>query len=67
MLLSLGRGVPKRALWFYLPVFLLSFVVVLQVLRGRWRERPVLEILCGANLLVNLGTTLAYILAFAVG
>jgi 1,4-dihydroxy-2-naphthoate octaprenyltransferase len=67
MFLSLGRGIPRRALCFYLPVFLLSFVLVLQVLRGRWRERPVLEILCGANLLVNLGTTLAYILAFAVG
>jgi 1,4-dihydroxy-2-naphthoate octaprenyltransferase len=67
MLLSLGRGVPLRALWFYLPVLLLSLILVLQMLRGRWRERDVLEILCGANLLVNLGTTLAYILAFAVG
>jgi 1,4-dihydroxy-2-naphthoate octaprenyltransferase len=67
MLLSLRQGVPRPALWFYLPILLLSLILVLQVLRGRWRERPVLEMLCGANLLVNLGTTLAYILAFVVG
>ena len=64
MLLSLGQGVPRRALWFYLPILALSLILVVQVLRGRWRDRAVLERLCGANLLVNLGTTAAYILAF---
>ena len=62
---SLGRGVPARALWFYLPVLALSLVLVVQVLRGRWRDRAVLERLCAANLVVNLGTTAAYIIAFA--
>jgi hypothetical protein len=33
-------------------------------MRGRWRDRAVLERLCGANLAVNLGTTAVYILAF---
>jgi 1,4-dihydroxy-2-naphthoate octaprenyltransferase len=66
MLLSLGQGVPRLALWLYLPILLLSVILVLQVLRRRWQERAVLEVLCGANLLVNLGTTMAYILAFAV-
>jgi 1,4-dihydroxy-2-naphthoate octaprenyltransferase len=64
MLLSLGRGVPKQALWFYLPILALSLILVVLVMRGRWRDRATLEKLCGANLVVNLGTTAAYILAF---
>jgi 1,4-dihydroxy-2-naphthoate octaprenyltransferase len=67
MLFSLDRGVPTRALWFYLPILALSLIVVLLVMHGRWRDRATLEKLCGANLVVNLGTTTAYILAFLVG
>ena len=66
MLLSLGRGVPTRALWFYLPILALSAILVLLVLRRRWEDRPTLEKLCAANLVVNLGTTAAYLLAFLV-
>jgi 1,4-dihydroxy-2-naphthoate octaprenyltransferase len=64
MLLSLVRGVPAWALWFYLPVLALSLILVVLVVRGRWRDRATLEKLCGANLVVNLGTTAAYIMAF---
>lgn len=67
MLFSLGRGVPTRALWFYLPIVALSLILVVMVIRGRWRDRATLERLCGANLVVNLGTTATYILAFFVG
>jgi 1,4-dihydroxy-2-naphthoate octaprenyltransferase len=67
MLLSLGRGVPIAALWFYLPILAVSVVLVGLVIAGRWRDRAVLEKLCGANLLVNLGTTAAYIFAFILG
>jgi 1,4-dihydroxy-2-naphthoate octaprenyltransferase len=63
VLLSLSRGIPRQAAWFYLPVFLLSAVLVALVVGGRWRRRAVLERLCGANLLVNLGTTAIYIAA----
>ena len=66
MLLSLGRGVPPRALWFYLPILALSAILVLLVLRRRWEDRATLEKLCAANLAVNLGTTAAYVLAFLV-
>jgi 1,4-dihydroxy-2-naphthoate octaprenyltransferase len=66
MLLSLDRGVPARALWFYLPILALSLILVVLVMRGRWRDRATLEKLCGANLVVNLGTTAAYIMAFFV-
>jgi 1,4-dihydroxy-2-naphthoate octaprenyltransferase len=64
MLLSVFRGVPVRALWFYVPILALSLILVVLMLRERWRDRETLEKLCGANLLVNLGTTAAYILAF---
>jgi 1,4-dihydroxy-2-naphthoate octaprenyltransferase len=62
--LSVRQGVPARVWWFYLPILALSVMLVLLLLRGRWRDRATLEALCGANLLVNLGTTAAYILAF---
>jgi 1,4-dihydroxy-2-naphthoate octaprenyltransferase len=65
MLISLNRGVPTRALWFYLPILALSLILVVLVMRGRWQDRATLEKLCGANLVVNLGTTAAYIVAFA--
>lgn len=63
VLLSLGQGVPTSALWFYLPILALSLILVVLVMHGRWRDRATLERLCGANLVVNLGTTAAYILA----
>jgi 1,4-dihydroxy-2-naphthoate octaprenyltransferase len=64
VLISLGHGVPTRALWFYLPILVLSLILVSLVIGGRWRDRAVLEKLCAANLVVNLGTTAAYIFAF---
>jgi 1,4-dihydroxy-2-naphthoate octaprenyltransferase len=67
MLLSLGHGVPTWALWFYLPILALLLILVVLVLGGRWRDRAALEKLCGANLMVNLGTTAVYSLAFLVG
>jgi 1,4-dihydroxy-2-naphthoate octaprenyltransferase len=67
MLFSVGHGVPTRALWFYLPILALSLILIVLVMRGRWQDRTTLEKLCGANLMVNLGTTASYILAFLVG
>ncbi len=61
---SLARGVPGPAAWLYAPVFALSLIVTSLVLRGAWQVRDDLERLCAANLLVNLGTTAVYILAF---
>jgi 1,4-dihydroxy-2-naphthoate octaprenyltransferase len=65
--LSLQHGVPWLAAWLYLPVLLLSLILVVLVLNGRWRNRDALEKLCAANLVVNLGTTAAYVLAFWIG
>lgn len=62
--ISLWQGVPLRAVWFYLPVCALSIVVAVLVLRQCMQDRHDLEALCGANILVNLGTTAAYVYAF---
>lgn len=65
-IVSIHKGVPQSAIWFYLPVFFVSVFLVVMVLSRRWQNRIVLEKLCAANILVNLGTTAAYILSFVV-
>ncbi len=57
-------GVPMRMLWYYAPIFVISLGLVVAMLNGVYRDRAKLEVLCGLNILVNLGTTLAYILVF---
>ena len=64
MLVSVQRGVPERVLWYYLPVLALSLALVVLVLRGQWRDRAALEWMCAANIIVNLCTTAACIVAF---
>jgi 1,4-dihydroxy-2-naphthoate octaprenyltransferase len=64
MLVSLRQGVPPSALWLYLPVMVLSLVLIISMMRGYWRKRATLEKLCAVNLVVNLSTTAVYILAF---
>jgi 1,4-dihydroxy-2-naphthoate octaprenyltransferase len=65
-IVSLYRGVPKHAIWFYMPILFISIILVVMVLAERWQNRLILEKLCGVNILVNLGTTASYILAFVV-
>lgn len=65
-IVSLYRGVPKHTILFYLPILFISIILVVMVLAGRWQNRLILEKLCGLNILVNLGTTASYILAFVV-
>jgi 1,4-dihydroxy-2-naphthoate octaprenyltransferase len=60
------QAVPRHGLWLHLPVLALSLTVVLAVARGRWQKRAVLERLCAGNLMVNLGTTAAYLAAFVL-
>ena len=60
-------GVPKSALIFYLPVFAVSFFLASEVINGKYKDSGKLERICGLTILVNLGTALAYILAFTFG
>jgi hypothetical protein len=61
---SLGAGIPRKALYLYLPVMFLSAGISLMMVRGKYENPFVLEILCGLTIAVNLATTAAYILAF---
>ena len=64
MLASPLWGIPFQVLYFYLPILIISLFIVVMMLRGKYEDRKMLEILCGLNIAVNLGTSLAYILAY---
>ncbi len=64
MYLSVGAGIPRKALFFYLPVMLLSAWICLMMVRGKYENPLLLELLCGLNIAVNLGTAVAYMLTF---
>jgi len=64
MLLSTLGGVPFKIMYFYLPVFIISMFIVVMIFRQKHEERKMLEILCGLNIVVNLGTSLSFILAY---
>ncbi len=40
----------------YIPVSILSVLLVILIRNARWWEKPKIEILCGLNILVNIGT-----------
>lgn len=62
-LLSVSAGIPVQALFFYFPIFLLSFVSTLQVMKDGYKDKKKLESICAKTLIVNLGTTTSFILA----
>ena len=61
--LSVLAGIHLKALFFFSPVFLLSFATTLQVLRGEYKNRNKLKQICAKTLIVNLGTTISFILS----
>jgi len=64
MFLSIGAGVPAKALYVYLPILGLSAFLVWMVLIKKYENPKTLEVLCGLNIAVNLGTTAAYLFAY---
>lgn len=61
---SLHAGIPRKALYFYLPVIALSAFICLMMARRKYESPFGRELICGLNIAVNLGTTVAYMLAF---
>jgi 1,4-dihydroxy-2-naphthoate polyprenyltransferase len=55
---------PGAVLLFYLPVFLLSLMLAIFMVRGFWQDGAKLELMCGLNILVNIALTGVYLLAF---
>ncbi len=64
MYFSLRTGIPRKALYLYLPVMALSAWICLMMARKKYENPLFLELLCGLTIAVNLGTTVAYMLAF---
>ena len=64
MLASPGFGVPLKIIYFYLPFAAIALFIVYQMVTNRHEDAKRLEILCGLNIVVNVGTSLAFMLAF---
>jgi 1,4-dihydroxy-2-naphthoate octaprenyltransferase len=64
MLISPLWGIPFKVVYFYLPFLIISLFIIVMMLRAKYENRKILEILCGLNIAVNLGTSLAYIMAY---
>jgi 1,4-dihydroxy-2-naphthoate octaprenyltransferase len=63
-LLTIAYGVPFFLIVVYIPILLLSSFIVLKMMKNLWKQTPYLETLLGMNLIVNIGTTTAFIIAF---
>jgi len=64
MLFSLNLGVSLKALYLFLPVMALSAAIILKVMNREYENQKTLEVLCGLNIAINVGTTSSYIVAY---
>lgn len=64
MFLSIAAGIPNKAIYFYLPILILSAGIIVMIILRKHRNQKTLEVLCGLNIAVNLSTTTTYILAY---
>jgi hypothetical protein len=49
-------------LFLYLPVFITAVILASLMLKGAYKDRLLLQRMCAATILVNLGTSLSFIL-----
>jgi 1,4-dihydroxy-2-naphthoate octaprenyltransferase len=64
VLFTLKLGVSLKALYLFLPVMALSAVLILMVMNRKYENKRTLEVLCGLNIAINIGTTFSYIVAY---
>jgi 1,4-dihydroxy-2-naphthoate octaprenyltransferase len=57
-------GIPFKVVYFYLPFFVISLYIIAMIMQKKHEDGKMLEILCGLNIAINLGTSLSYILAY---
>lgn len=62
--LALRAGVPWKGFYPYLPIMAVSATLVVMTLLRKYKNLEILEAMCGANILVNLGTTASFIFAY---
>ncbi len=66
MLLSPFFGVPFKVVWFALPVVAIDLYCATTVKRNLYDDPGRLELLCGLTIVVNLGVSISYLLAYAL-
>jgi len=64
MFISPLWGIPFKVVYFYLPFFIISLYIIAMIMQKKHEDGKILEILCGLNIAVNLGTSLSFILAY---
>jgi 1,4-dihydroxy-2-naphthoate polyprenyltransferase len=64
MILSPFWNIPFQVIYYYLPFLIVSLYIVAMIFRRGTEDKKKLEILCGLNIAVNLGTSLSYILSY---
>ena len=63
--MAVRAGVSGKVWFIYLPTLILSALILWLIYR-KWHEKPrTLEMLCGMNIAVNLGTTCSLFLALS--
>lgn len=63
-LLSIPYGVPFTLLIIFAPIILMSSLIVRDLSKKQWNNMQRLERLMGMNLMVNVGITVSFIIAF---
>ncbi|MFB3925545.1 MAG: prenyltransferase [Syntrophales bacterium] len=64
VLLTLKQGVSLKSLYLFLPVMALSAILILMIMNKKYENKRTLEVLCGLNIAINIGTTFSYIVAY---
>lgn len=64
MLMSPCFGIPFKVIYFYLPFVAIALFIDYQILKNQHEDARLLEMLCGLNIVVNVGTSMAFILAY---
>ncbi len=63
-ILSIKAGVPSKGLYLYIPAALVSVAALCLLAGNRQYNHKLMEITCALTIMVNLGTTASFILAY---
>ncbi|MFA5350078.1 MAG: prenyltransferase [Candidatus Omnitrophota bacterium] len=60
--ITLAKGFPVESAFFYFPVLIIAVILASLMLKGAYRDSLLLQKMCAMTILVNLGTSLSFIL-----
>lgn len=61
---SFALGLSLKALWLYIVVVCISFIVIFMLIRKKHESHNTLQVICGLTIVINLLTTVSYIIGF---